>query len=69
VSTFEGWKGRHYCGRPRATLSLATPLSTVVQTTTLSTTVSRLIVKRNPDTDNVWRAEDGSYGYTKEQGK
>jgi len=26
VSTFEGWKGRHFYGRPRAALSLATPL-------------------------------------------
>jgi len=23
---FEGWKGRHFYGRPRAALSLATPL-------------------------------------------
>ena len=25
VSKFEGWKGRHFYGRPRAALSLATP--------------------------------------------
>jgi len=26
LSKFEGWKGRHFYGRPRAALSLATPL-------------------------------------------
>jgi len=26
VSKFEGWKGRHFYGRPRVALSLATPL-------------------------------------------
>jgi len=31
---FEGWKGRNFCGRPRATLSFATPLSTIFLTTT-----------------------------------
>jgi len=40
VSKFEKWKGRHFCVRPRATLSLATPLSTVIQITTPSKPVS-----------------------------
>jgi len=26
VSKFDGWKGRHLCGRPWAALSFATPL-------------------------------------------
>jgi len=30
VSKFEGWKGRHFYGRPRAALSLATPLVTTL---------------------------------------
>jgi len=30
VSKFEGWKGRHFYGRPRAALSLATPLVTAI---------------------------------------
>jgi len=32
VSKFERWKGRNFCGRPRATLSFATPLSTIFLT-------------------------------------
>ena len=48
--TFVLGSGRH---------SLATPQSTVVQTTPPSTPVSRLIAKRNANTDHVWATEDG----------
>jgi len=61
VSKFKEWKRQHFCGRPRATLSIATPLSTVVQATTPSTPVSRLLAKRNTNTDHVWSTEDGLY--------
>jgi len=45
VSKFKEWKRQHFCGRPLTTLSIATPLSTVVQATTPSTPVSRLLAK------------------------
>jgi len=40
VSKFEGWKGRHFYGRPRAVLSLATPLQTAVTTAVMIRTLS-----------------------------
>jgi len=46
VSKFEGWKERNFCGRTRATLSLAKPLNTIVQTTCQSMPVSRLTAKK-----------------------
>jgi len=30
-SKFEGWKGRHFYGRPRAVLNVATPLLTYME--------------------------------------
>jgi len=32
-SKFEGWKGRHFYGRPRAARSLTTPLRTSIAIT------------------------------------
>ena len=46
VSKFEGWKGRHSYGRPRAALSLATPLAAHEMNRTLGKQVIRSVSVR-----------------------
>jgi len=54
VSKFEEWKGRLFCGQ--APGDAYPPYVTAYSSsdTKPSTLVSRLIVKRNVDTDHVW---------------